>query len=71
MVFFMGLDELLEIVDNLPYEEEAVFLDVLNRRFAEKSRNQFIQETLESKEEYRQGNYSKGTSEDLFKALNL
>lgn len=67
----MGLNELIEIVDNLPYEEEAVFLDVLNRRFAEKCRNQFIQDTLESKNDFLNGNYSEGTSEDLFKSLNL
>jgi len=67
----MEFSELLDFVDNLPLENQKIFLDIANKRFAEKSRQSLITETLQSRQEYLEENYTIGNSGDLFKSLGI
>ncbi|OGU13651.1 MAG: hypothetical protein A2X61_02025 [Ignavibacteria bacterium GWB2_35_12] len=64
-------NDLLEKVDGMPLESQEIFFDIIQKRLDEKKREKFIGEVHESKTEYDSGNYSSGSSEDLFKALDV
>ena len=63
--------DLIEKVDEMPLESQEIFVDIIQKRLDEKKREKFIKEVHESKVEYDSGNYSSGSSEDLFKALDI
>ena len=63
--------DFVEEIDKLSLDEQESFVAVLQKRIAEEKRKRFVEEALESKEEFEKGVYSKGSSADLFKALNL
>ena len=63
--------DLLEKVDEMPLESKEMFVDIIQKRLNEKKREKFIREVRDSRTEYKAGNYQKGTSEDLFKALDI
>jgi hypothetical protein len=65
-----AFDELIDDIENMPYESQEILIDKINKRFNERKRLRFIKETQESKEQYEGGNYSSGNSDKLFKALN-
>lgn len=64
-------NDLLEKVDEMPLESQEMFVDIIQKRLSEKKREKFIREVHESKAEYNAGNYQTGTSDDLFKALDI
>ena len=63
--------ELIDDIEQMPFENQEIFVDIINKRFAERKRERFIEEILESKSEILDGNFTVGNSEDLFKALNI
>ena len=63
--------ELIENVEQMPFENQAIFVDIINKRFSEKKRERFIEETLQSGDEYNKGEFSEGNSDELFKALKI
>ena len=64
-------NDLLEKVDEMSLESQEIFVDIIQKRLDEKKRGKFIREVHESKAEYDSGNYSSGSSKDLFKALEI
>jgi hypothetical protein len=52
-------------------ESQEILMDIINKRLAERRRERFIEETLESENEYHNGNFVVGTSDELFKVLNI
>jgi len=64
-------DELIETVENLPYESQEIFVDIINKRFSERKRLLFIADTLLSASDYKNGLSYKGSSEDLFETLGI
>lgn len=63
--------DFVEEIDKLSLDEQESFVDILQKRIAEEKRKRFVEEALESKEEFEKGSYSEGSSADLFKALNI
>jgi hypothetical protein len=63
--------ELIEDVEQMPYENQEIFIDIINKRFSEIKRERFIRETLESGKEYERGEFFEGNSVELFKALKI
>jgi hypothetical protein len=63
--------EIIEDIDRMPLESQEILVDIINKRFSEKKRERFIEETLESQKEYPNGNFVEGNSDDLFKALKI
>ncbi len=63
--------DILENIDQMPVESQEILIDIINKRFAEKKRDMFINETLKSREEFDKGDYQSGNKDDLFKALDI
>ena len=63
--------DIIEKIDELPYDSQRMLVDIIQKRLAEVERNLFIEDVLESKKEFEDGKYTEGNSEDLFKALNI
>ena len=68
------MSEFIEIIDNieaLSFDSQAILIDIINKRFADKKKERFIRETLDSVREIEDDNYHQGSSEDLFKELSI
>lgn len=63
--------ELIENVESMPIAEQELFIDIINKRFAERRKQLFVNDSLISKKQYVSGEYKSGTSEDLFKELEI
>ncbi len=63
--------ELIEDIEQLSYENQEVLVDIINKRFAERKREKFIEETIASENELLNGDFTEGNSDELFKALNI
>jgi hypothetical protein len=63
--------DLIEDVEQMPFESQEIFIDIINRRFSEIKRERFIKESLQSQNEYLSGNFEEGSSEQLFRALDI
>ena len=70
-VIMTEFSELIDDIEQMPFENQEIFVDIINKRFAERKRERFIEEILESKSKILYGNFTVGNSEDLFKALNI
>ncbi len=64
-------NDLLEKVDEMPLESQEMFVDIIQKRLNEKKRDTFVREVHESRAEFDSGNYKSGTSDDLFKTLDI
>ena len=64
-------EEIIDDIEELSYESQEILIDIINKRFSERKRALFIEETLKSKAEYENGNFETGNSENLFKALQI
>jgi hypothetical protein len=64
-------DEIIDDIDKMSFDSQEILVDLINKRFSEIKRNRFIEETIESKNEYFIGKFEEGNSVDLFKALNI
>jgi hypothetical protein len=63
--------EIIDDIDKMPYESQEILVDIINKRFSEKKRERFINDTLESNQEYNDGHVQSGNSSDLFNKLNI
>lgn len=63
--------EILDKIEQFDLESQSVLVDIINKRYAQHRRESFIQETIESINELNSGKSSSGTSQDLFKELNI
>ena len=64
-------DEIIDDIDKMSFDSQEILVDIINKRFSEIKRNRFIEETIESKNEYITGKFEEGNSVDLFKVLNI
>ncbi|MBM2817090.1 MAG: hypothetical protein HW421_3852 [Ignavibacteria bacterium] len=63
--------DIIDYIDEIPYESHEILIDIINKRFLEKKRERFIQDTLQSKHDYETGNFLEGCSDELFKTLEI
>ena len=64
-------EQLIENVEQMPYESQEIFIDIINKRFLERKRERFIEETFESRNDHTTGKFKKGNSEELFDDLKI
>ena len=69
--FMTEFNELIDKSEDLSLKSQSIFLDIISRRNIEHLREKFIQEVHESLEEYKDGNYVSGNSEELFNKVML
>ena len=63
--------EILEKIDKIDFDSQSQLVDIINKRYVQSKCDSFIDETLKSIDSIKSGNYKTGSSEDLFKELNL
>ena len=63
--------EIIDSIENLPFDSKEILVDIINKRFSETQRVRFIESTIDSHSEYLEGNYIEGNSNDLFKSLKI
>lgn len=68
-------EEALEVVSQLPIEQQRILVDIVKRRYQETRRKEIAQECHEALTEYREGNLVSQTPQeaisDLHTFLNL
>ncbi|MBI5324680.1 MAG: hypothetical protein HZB41_05325 [Ignavibacteriae bacterium] len=65
----MTFNDLVDTVDELPYEEQEVLVDIINKRIIERKRNEIINDVIQGRKDYQEGNVRRGTVADLMKDL--
>lgn len=68
------MSEFLEIlgkIEHFDLESQSLLVDIINKRYSHNRREAFIDDTLQSIENIKSGNYKIGTSDDLFDELNV
>jgi hypothetical protein len=63
--------EILEKIDKIDLDSQSQLVDIINKRYVQSRRDSFIDETIKSIDSIKSGNYKTGSSEDLFKELNI
>lgn len=62
-------DEILDKVEEMDLEDQAMIIDMVRNRYKEKSREEILKHAQETLEEHRKGLTSKGSVTDLLREL--
>lgn len=62
--------QVLEIIESLPDEQQESLIDILRHRLIEYRREKLAESVKEAKAEYNRGEIKSGTVDDLMKDLN-
>jgi len=72
-VIYMGeqatFDEVLDAVEGWPAEQQAQFVEVVQRRLAESRRAQIVRDLEEGRRELRQGTVKAGTVDEIMREI--
>jgi len=63
------LQKAIEIVENLPSDEQEILVEVIRRRILERRRAVLIAEVAEAREAYQRGEVQRGSVDDLLQEL--
>ena len=63
--------EILDEIDQIDLDSQSQLVDIINKRYNYERREFFINETLESIHEIENGEYQVGSSNELFKDLEI
>ncbi len=61
-----SVNEVLDILDKMPQEEQNLIIEILKNRVKEKRRDEILKNALETLEEYEKGQTRKGNVAELF-----
>ncbi len=70
-VDMIDFQEIVDKVDELPIDSQLILFDLMKKRITENQRELFINETIDSYNQYKNNDYTEGNSEDLFRELNI
>jgi hypothetical protein len=59
----------LEIIESLPEEQRESLLELVKHRLIEEKRDRLAQSIKEAREEYKRGEFKKGSIENLMRDL--
>ncbi len=62
--------KVIEAVEALPPDDQAVVLDIIYRRLIQLRRREIVREVAETRTAYRQGDFQRGTVAELMKDLS-
>ena len=65
-----SINEVLDILDKMPLEEQVFIIDILHNRIKEKRRDEILKNAQETLEERKKGLTRKGNVADLLRDLN-
>ena len=60
----------IDLVESLPIDDQAVLIDLIQKRLHQQKRSQLIQEVKAEETEYAQGSVNRGTIADLMAELD-
>ncbi|WP_026736502.1 hypothetical protein [Fischerella sp. PCC 9605] len=61
----------IEAVEALEPEEQAMLVDIIQKRLIQQRRNEFLKEIAQAKSNYAQGNVRRGSVADLMAELDV
>ncbi|MBW4690590.1 MAG: hypothetical protein KME27_02355 [Lyngbya sp. HA4199-MV5] len=61
----------IDLVESLPMDDQAVLVNLIQKRLHQQRRNQLVQEVKAAETEYTQGNAHRGTVAALMAELNF
>lgn len=64
------LQKAIEVVEALSPDEQAILIDIIDKRLKQQRREQLLQEVAESERDYAQGNVRRGSVSDLLAELD-
>lgn len=64
------LQKAIEVVESLSIEEQAILIDVIQRRLKQQRRDEILQAVAESRQEYAEGKVRSGSVADLLAELD-
>ena len=67
----LTFDEVLEAVDNLPFEEKEILVEILKNRQIQYRRKELLNDVKVGRKEYTNGKVKKGNSSELMKELSM
>jgi len=65
----MVMQDVLEEAETLTLEDREILVELLRHRLADDKRKAIVENDRQALEDYRNGNVSKGSAEDLFRAM--
>jgi hypothetical protein len=63
--------KVIEAVEALEADEQAMLVDIIQKRLTQQRRNQLLQEITQARSEYIQGNVQRGSIADLMAELDV
>jgi hypothetical protein len=64
------LQTVLDAVENLPDDDQALLIEILNRRLAQRRRTRLVAEVAEAQADYQAGRVQEGDIDALLEDLN-
>ena len=64
------LNEILDQIDDLPYADQEMLIDIVKKRLIENRRDQIADNIKKAHQEYKSGNAIRGSVEDIINELN-
>lgn len=65
----INFNDALEIIESLPEEQRESLIEIVRNRLIEERRDKLAKNISEAKEEYKRGNFRKGTVDDLLREI--
>jgi len=65
----MSFQDLIDAVETMPLDDQAMLVNLINKRIQEKRRSDLLAEVQEARDAFRRGEVKRGSFEDLMKDL--
>jgi hypothetical protein len=65
-----SFQQAIEAIEALPFSDQEVLLSLLQKRFAERRRQELVQEVAEVRYELAQGNVTFGSADDFLAEMD-
>jgi len=61
------LNEVLQVIDNMPLQQQSLIIKILENRYREKRRDEILKNYKQTLQEYKRGLTKRGSVADLIK----
>lgn len=67
MKIYSTFQEALDTVESLTIDEQTMLIEIIHNRLREQQRQELLKSTAQAEKEYTQGNFRRGSVDDLMK----
>jgi hypothetical protein len=60
----------IEVVEALSFDEQAMLIDIIDKRLKQQRRSELVREVVEAERDYAEGNVRRGSVTDLMAELD-